>query len=80
MLTLAVSPPDFLTWTWLNADPHHWDLEESADGVTGWAVADSEPGNSRGFAGADSGQFYRVRGFDVLNAPVTPMSNIVQVP
>jgi hypothetical protein len=66
-----------LLWVYPYADPDHWDIEESADGVTGWSIVDTEPGSSRDANAGDTSVYQRVRGYDPGGTPLTLYSNVV---
>lgn len=68
---------DALTWTWSFADPDHWDVENSADGSTGWSVAGNEPGFARNSSLQIDGEFSRIIGRDGSGTAVTDYSNVV---
>lgn len=76
---MSTSGSHELDWTWSDADPDHWNVEESADGVTGWTVVDTVAGSGRGDTGFDNDMYYRVIGEDSSNTPVTDYSNVVYV-
>lgn len=67
-----------LGWAWPFADPDHWLLENSADGLSGWGFYSNETGDQRGVGGAGPPTFYRVTGLNALDVPVTATSNVVQ--
>lgn len=77
---LSFSGGDSIAWTWSGADPDHWDVEESADGVSGWSVTDTVAGSARGDSSLDTGMFYRIIGRDSGGSAVTDYSNVVEIP
>lgn len=72
----ALGDPD-LNWSWSGADPDHWDIEESADGIGGWSLTESVPGANRDSHAEASGLYYRIIGRSALNVAVTSYSNVV---
>jgi hypothetical protein len=77
---LSFAGGDSISWTWSDADPDHWDIEESADGVTGWSVTTTAAGSARSEGSLDTTMFYRIIGRDSGGTAVTLYSNVVEIP
>lgn len=68
---------DQLEWTWSDPDPHHWDIESSADGISGWSIVDQTDGSDRSDNQQTDNAFARIIGRDSGGVAVTGYSNIV---
>jgi hypothetical protein len=70
-----VSGDNYLAWTWDGANPDIWNLDTSADGVSGWNYSDNDIGTVR-FLSEDPNGFARIYGIDGSGAMVTGYSNV----
>jgi hypothetical protein len=77
---LAVDGSDNLSWTWSDADPDHWDIQQYNYGFGGWVAYDTAAGPARSYAGVDAGKMYRIYGADAGDSQTTGYSNEVLAP
>jgi len=66
-----------ISWTWSDAEPDNWRVEQSSDGGITWLVYDDLIPTSRNDDGLTPGNLVRVFGTDALFNPVTGVSNVV---
>lgn len=76
---LSSPNPSEIDWIWTYPNPVTWNEWESADGVTGWFIVNSQPGSARNDTGVDSGYYCYIQGVDGSGNPVTGQSNVVQI-
>lgn len=67
-----------IMWSVVLVVPDTAQVEQSADGSTGWSIEASPAWSDLNYAVLQPGTFYRVIGLDSGNNPVTQYSNIVQ--
>lgn len=68
-----------IDFTYDHPDPDHFILEQSDDGVSGWALFENLAGTERETSnGAVSGKWYRVAAFDSGDGQVSEWSSSVQ--
>jgi hypothetical protein len=77
---LTAALPTTLNWTWPYADPDSWNIQQSPDGVGGWADFDTASGSARTDPGMETGFWYRVFGQDIDDNQITGYSNVVYLP
>jgi hypothetical protein len=66
-----------INWTWAGANPDHWIVQESADGVSGWVNHNIYAGEVRtGLVSAYS-IYARLIGYDPAGGQLTDPSNVV---
>ena|SRR3974390_2363920 len=76
LFPIASSPSTgVIAWIWPAADPNRWNIEESADGETGWTHFGLVLGPIRSISNGVGGNFFRVTGLDGFANPITLVSN-----
>jgi hypothetical protein len=66
-----------INWTWAGANPDHWIVQESADGVSGWVNHNSYAGSVRTGVVSAYGIYARLIGYDSGGVQLTDPSNVV---
>ena len=65
-----------VTWTWDYADPANFEIQKSADGVTGWTTVTLFAGSVRSYT-VSAGRFLRVVPLDSSGNPLSAPSDVV---
>ena len=76
-LVLSSASPDQIAWVWSGADPAHWKIFASDDGVI-YTLATSVVGGLRRYYPDSGAQWFYVVGVDGAGTEITPHSNALR--
>lgn len=75
VLSDNADPDAGLEWTWAYADPEHWLIQNSVNGIDEWEDVFTVAGIVRNYPGPPANFWYRMVGLDTLDVIITGWSN-----